>query len=76
VVETAKTRIVCLLGKDESLLEGMSIPTRLFTNGRGLKYNNLITLLVTKAINTDITALIAIFLHIPFLNHIMIMISI
>ncbi|GAM14889.1 hypothetical protein SAMD00020551_3043 [Mesobacillus selenatarsenatis SF-1] len=36
VVDAAKAKIVCLLGKDESILDGMRIPTRLFSKGRGL----------------------------------------
>ncbi|GAA0339818.1 hypothetical protein GCM10008967_32730 [Bacillus carboniphilus] len=37
VVDTANESRVCLLGKVESFLEGIKIPTRFFTNGRGLK---------------------------------------
>lgn len=37
IVETAKVSRVCLLGKDESNLEGVSMSTLPSINGRGLK---------------------------------------
>ncbi|MBA9039863.1 hypothetical protein HNP21_002970 [Bacillus aryabhattai] len=36
-MDTAKASNVCLLKNEESIFEGMSIPTRRSINGRGLK---------------------------------------